>query len=486
MPRWLGILGWLMVLVGGGGLLLLVFAPGAAARAPLDDELAAVLARAGFTGRVDATLEARLGRRLDPRLADLGRLLWFDTVTGLNGDNTCAGCHSPTNGFGHTQPLAIGIDNNGVVGPGRVGPRNMRRTPMALNTAFYPRLMWNSRFAALSGDPFDNRAGLLFPAPEGLSLSAQPHLLVAQAFIPPTERNEAAGFAFPGDNAALRAEVMRRLNGVPEYRRRFGAVFPEVRAGRPITYEHFARALAEFEYTLTFADAPIDRFARGERGALTADEKRGGLLFFGRAGCVACHAVAGEANEMFSDFRDHNIGVPQLVPRATNAQFDGPAANEDFGRAEITGDPADRYAFRTAPLRNAAMQPAFMHDGAFATLEGAIRHHLDPLGSARGYDPAGHGLPADLAGRIGPLDPILARLDPLLAAPPALSEGEVCQLAAFVGGGLLDPGATPDRLRHLVPQAAPSGRAMLRFDFPARRPGVPPGGPTGCGAGPSP
>ena len=93
--------------------------------------------------------------------------------------------------------MAIGIDNNRIVGPHRTGPRNQRRTPLAANTALYPTLMWNSRFAALSGDPFDNSAGLQFPPPEGLSLSNLPHLLVAQAFIPPTERVEVAGFDFP-------------------------------------------------------------------------------------------------------------------------------------------------------------------------------------------------------------------------------------------------------------------------------------------------
>ena len=198
-----GIVGFAVVWVV---LLYTSMAAAHARRAPtesrLDRELAAVLRTAGFTGRIEATLEGRIGRRIDPQLADLGRMLWFDTITGLNNDNTCAGCHSPTNGFGDTQSIAIGIDNNGVVGPHRAGPRNMRRTPMVINTAFFPKLMWNSRFAALSGNPFDNSAGFLFPPPEGLSLSHQPHLLVAQAFIPPTERTEVAGFDFPGDNDA--------------------------------------------------------------------------------------------------------------------------------------------------------------------------------------------------------------------------------------------------------------------------------------------
>jgi len=64
----------------------------------LDQELTAVLREAGFTGRIEASLESRLGRKINPKLADIGRLLWFDTITGLNDDNTCAGCHSPTAG----------------------------------------------------------------------------------------------------------------------------------------------------------------------------------------------------------------------------------------------------------------------------------------------------------------------------------------------------------------------------------------------------
>src|SRR5687767_10925617 len=102
--------------------------PADAAIAQREDDLDAILrrylAQLGFTGRVAATLETRLGRRLDRQLADVGRMLWFDPITALNDDNSCAGCHSPTNGFGDTQSIAIGIENNSVVGPGRRGPRN--------------------------------------------------------------------------------------------------------------------------------------------------------------------------------------------------------------------------------------------------------------------------------------------------------------------------------------------------------------------------
>ena len=109
------------------------YQPGvAAANDNTDAELGRALANSGFSGRIESTLVPRLGRPLNPQLANLGRMLWFDVVGGLHSDNTCGGCHSPTNGFGDTQSIAIGIQNNNIVGPHRTGPRNQRRTPMAI------------------------------------------------------------------------------------------------------------------------------------------------------------------------------------------------------------------------------------------------------------------------------------------------------------------------------------------------------------------
>lgn len=433
----------------------------ATASPDVDAVLRSYLASQGFTGRTASTLESRLGRAINHPLADIGRQLWFDPIQGLNEDNACAGCHSPTNGFGDTQPIAIGIENNGVVGPGRTGPRNQRRTPMAINTAFYPTLMWNSRFHANSGDPFDNSQGFVFPAPEGQTLSYLPHLLTAQAFIPPTERVEAAGFHFPGNNDDIRGEVLRRLNASSNYRRLFARVFPPVKAGGRITFDDVGRAIAEFEFTLVFANAPIDRYARGEMNALTPAQKRGAELFFGRARCVTCHAVAGNSNEMFSDFRQHVAAIPQIVPTSGNVTFDGPGANEDFGLEQVTGNPADRYAFRTSPLRNVALQRAFMHNGAFLRLEDAIRYHLDAGVGAGQFSTS--PLPADLQGPMAPAQPLLDRLDPLLREPVELTPAEFDDLVEFVRNGLLDPAAESRHLRRLIPEKLPSGRTSLIF-----------------------
>src|SRR6186997_860164 len=77
------------LVVAAFGLLLLASQPlFGAGQDPLDAQLRSRLAQLGFTGDVESTLETRLGRRVDPRLANIGRLLWFDTVTGLHGDNS--------------------------------------------------------------------------------------------------------------------------------------------------------------------------------------------------------------------------------------------------------------------------------------------------------------------------------------------------------------------------------------------------------------
>jgi len=470
----------------------------------LDRQLTAALHAAGFTGRVEESLPQRLGRPVNRQLADLGRLLWFDKSGGLHSDNTCGGCHSPATGFGDSQSIAIGVQNNNLVGPHRDGPRNQRRTPAAVNTAFYPNLMWNGRFAALSGDPFDNSAGFSFPQPEGTTRFGPydpvvTHLLIAQAHIPPTELVEVAGFTgtrgtigpefdqfddglgsvVPAPDASgfrnepIRQAVLERLNSTPAYRQKFGALFPAVAAGAPIDFVMFGRAIAEFEFTLVFANAPIDRYARGEKAALSEAQKRGALIFFGKGNCVQCHALAGQSNEMFSDFRMHVIGVPQIAPAfgvgKGNVIFDGPGQNEDFGLEQITGNPADRYKFRSSPLRNAALQPAFFHNGAFTRLGDAIRHHLDVARSLRDYDPITAGLDNDLTLPIGPMAPVLARLDPLLATPLELRPDEVHDLVAFVRDGLLDERARKENLCKLVPRGVPSGFSLLQFErCPAR------------------
>jgi len=474
----------------------------------LDASLASVLQGAGFTGTMEASLERRLGRSLDTRLVNLGRLLFFDNVLALHEDNACAGCHSPAFGLGDSQTMAIGVQSNQIVGPLRTGPRNQRKAPTVINAAMLPRLMLNGRITAVSGDPFDNSRGFAFPAPEGhlqkfpAGDSRFPTLLSAQGLLPFVSLFEMAGFTgartrpffrtmpefhalddgrgtrLPNDtnhtdfrdpgflNEEIRDLVLQKLQKIGGYRLGFADVFGGSRAaGFHIQDWMVGQALAEFQMSLVLADAPIDRFARGDRSAMTDAQKRGALLFFGEAGCVRCHAAGGGSNEMFSDFQVRVLGVPQVLPAGFgpglgNVVFDGQARTEDFGAEQATGLPSDRYKFRTTPLRNVAIQRAFFHNGAFTRLDDAIGHHLDVAGSIAAYHPGVAGLDPDL--RRGP-DVPLAVVDPLVQQPTPLSASERNDLLAFVRDGLLDPRARPEHLCHLVPRTVPSGMPVLVF-----------------------
>jgi len=541
----------------------------------LNRQLREILAQNQFTGQVESTLEQRLGRRIDPAKAELGRLLFFDKFVGLHGDNSCAGCHSPMNGFGDSQSIAIGVENNDFVGPRRMGPRNQRRTPSVVNTAFYPNLMWNGRFSVVSGDPFDNSKGFVFPPPEGTTRfpGGDPdfqHLLQAQAHIPPTELSEAAGFTgICGDsvsssrfqtksnggarlvkkagnsrinavfdssvtsavkvfvspdqgiqtndppidfcqfdvpaigrtgvplpppvrvkrpdggfdefrNEPIRDVLAGRLNANESYRRQFHAAFPELGPNDPITFAMFGQAVAEFEFSVTFMNAPIDRFARGEDAAMSPAQKRGALLFFGKASCVQCHAVAGGSNEVFSDFKMHVAGIPQIAPKFGAGLGDVPFrnargefsedGNQDFGLFDITEANEDIYKFRTSPLRNLAVQPAFFHNGAFTSLSEALRHHLDAIELGPRYDPVRAGVAADLTHNTGPIAPVLRRLDPALSKLPHLSDQEFSDLLAFLHDGLLDPRARPEFLRRFIPASVPSQLPLQVFESTPPRP----------------
>ena len=460
-----------------------------------DAPLKTALKNAGFTGRIESTLPTRLRRPINAALADLGRILFFDKVMNLHDDNSCAGCHAPTNGMGDSQPMAIGVQNNDVVGPHRQGPRNQRRSPAVINTIFYPALMWTPRFFAISGDPFNSPQGFQFPPPENV-VTGEPTLLAAQGALPATELVEAAGFngitenpgpfserffifddglgqVLPAPDATgfhnfpIQAAVQKRLNDIDEYLDLFGRVFNGgyrlPRGG--ITLSMRRRAVAEFQASITAANAPLDRFARGETTSMTAGQKRGALVFFGKGKCVSCHKVSGNSNEMFSDFKAHRIGGPQIFPAfglgTGNVIFDGAGENEDFGFAQVTGNAADRYTFRTAPLRNLKVARAYFHNGAFGSIANAIRHHLDVATSLRNYTTTANNVPSDL--RKGPFQAMLsAGIDPILRTPIYLTSQEFSDLVEFVRDGLFDPRAAD--LCRLIPASVPSGLPLQLFE----------------------
>ena len=138
------------------------------------------------------------------------------------------------------------------------------------------------------------------------------------------------------------------------YRRQFVSAF-----GTEQTIDDVARALASYVRTIVTGDSPYDRYAAGDRSALSAAAQRGLGIFRGKGGCSACHS-----GPTFTDERFHNTGV---------AWRTGVVADE--GRARVTHADKDRGAFKTPTLREVARTAPYMHDGSFATLEQVIYYY---------------------------------------------------------------------------------------------------------------
>ena len=205
--------------------------------------------------------------------------------------------------------------------------------------------------------------------------------------------------------------MVARLRETPRYVELFNAAYGD---GTVIEAPHIGRAIAAFERTLVAMDSPFDRYQRGDRSALTAQQIRG-LDAFDDAGCDRCHD-----GPMFSDFDLEAEGV------AEHPLLDEP----DVGDG--------RFRFRTPSLRNVALTAPYMHNGTLATLADVLAFYdegdsLNPNVAQRGN---GNGV---------------ARLSRNFRRVDNMSEREQAAIVAFLEA-LTDP-----NFDRTVPAEVPSG-----------------------------
>ncbi len=429
---------------------------------------------------------------------ELGRLLFFDHALSVVEQTSCGTCHHAAFQFADARTIARGVfcelvpdvsitcedpptDGGDVVGPQRTAPLNSRNTPALLNAALFPRQMWNARFrfvdtSSTDVNECDAGEGFRLTEPEGDMFVRS--LLTAQAHIPVTELVEMAGdyegTGIPEEpdhaNPEIREAVVTRLDFDPNYRPLFEAAYPDdpalmlypgdpvVTPAHDLSYLAIADALAYFQETLIFTDAPWDAYLRGDDAALSDAAKRGAILFYEDGRCASCHA-----GNLFSDFENHNIGVPQVGPGTGRSAPGDPAyaglTNWDFGLEEITTLRGDRFKFRTPPLRGVALTAPYMHNGAYATLEDAIRHHVDPAAAWASYD-LGQIEPDMQAFGLNPAAPVFDVRNPVvLGREPGqrridLTDAEIADVIEFLKA-LTDPRMLD--LAHLAPAEVPSG-----------------------------
>ncbi|WP_420629376.1 FG-GAP-like repeat-containing protein [Candidatus Leptofilum sp.] len=389
----------------------------------------------------------------------LGRALFWDPILSGNKDIACVTCHHPNLGTGDELALSIGTGGQGL-GPERVLLPTARQVLVPRNaTPIYNLgldgmdvMFWDGRVSAIPDGQFDS------PANDDMPYNLA-NVVAVQAMFPVTSQDEMRGH--PGEidifgqrNSLSRIRnhqitlmwemLMAELLAVPAYQQMFQAAYPTVPLDE-LTFAHAANALAAYQMdTFTFLDSPWDRYLRGDESALSPAALAGAELFYGEAGCADCHS-----GSLLSDMQFHNIGVPQIGPgKGNEAPF-------DYGRARETGDESDLFAFRTPPLRNVAITGPWMHNGAYATLEAVIRHHLNPREAVTTYDFGQLSLLV-LAEDSGDTAVHTVALNaPSFAIPQVtLTDSEITVLLAFLES-LTSPSALD--LSHTIPDSVPSG-----------------------------
>jgi cytochrome c peroxidase len=246
---------------------------------------------------------------LDPKRVALGERLFSDPRLSGNNSRSCGSCHPLDKAAVDGNARATALD----------GQARLRNTPTLYNVALNFSFNWDGATTTL-----EDHAERLLGNPAVMN-SKWPALL-----------------------AKLRAD--------PDYPTLFITSFAD-----GLTQANVLNALATFERSLVTPNARIDRYLRGERQALTAEELQGYRLFKSY-GCIACHQgmnIGGNLFQKFGVFRSPN------APRTAQVLA-------DVGRYRVTSIDRDRGVFRVPSLRNVALTAPYFHDGRAPTLGIAV------------------------------------------------------------------------------------------------------------------
>ncbi len=241
---------------------------------------------------------------VDPARAALGRALFHDLRLSQNNNQSCATCHQAGHGGADPRPLSPG------------GPYMLRNTPSVYNSAFNFRQGWIGSYSGIDG-VLEHVMGTTPGAPSAWDI------------------------------------VASRLTGDSATSAHFNQVY-----GDDISAALVKDALGSYLKSLV-TPSRFDRYLRGDKGALSADEKAGYAKFKGY-GCVSCHQGINVGGNLYQKF-----GVMREL--AADA---GMAA--DLGRHALSRRPEDRHMFRVPSLRNVALTAPYFHNGSVATLEEAV------------------------------------------------------------------------------------------------------------------
>ncbi len=271
--------------------------------------------------------------------ATLGRALFYDPRLSANETVSCASCHQQEHAFADPAVLSLGFDGG--------------------ETARHGMPLVNLRWVASGAMFWDERAPTL-----------------EDQVLGPIQDEVEMGMSLD--------ELEARLASIPEYDALFAAAFGDTTASA----DRVARSLAQFVRALASTDSPYDAGLAAAGGdprpdfaGLSAAENRGKALFFGPAGCAACHTAVGlqpgERPSQASVF---------FLDRAANNGLDLDSS-ADPGVGGVTGDARDDGRFKSPSLRNVAVTGPYMHDGRLETLADVVEHYRSGVQPHPNLDP---------------------------------------------------------------------------------------------------
>lgn len=243
---------------------------------------------------------------VDPARAALGRALFHDLRLSRDNTQSCASCHQLQHGGADPRPLSLG--------PG--GLPMLRNTPSIYNSNFNFSQAWTGSYSGIGG-VLDHVMGVTDAVPSAWDI------------------------------------VVSRLTGDQLMGERFKRVY-----GDDVRADLVQDALASYVKSLV-TPSRFDRYLRGDKHALSADEKSG-YAKFKSYGCVSCHQginVGGNLYQKFGAMRELGKDAPIAA---------------DLGRFALTRREGDRHMFRVPSLRNVALTAPYFHNGSVATLDEAV------------------------------------------------------------------------------------------------------------------
>jgi len=366
-----------------------------------DTELSIFIKSEKLTGNA---LQGKVTPHISDAKAQLGMHLFFSKSLGADRDSACVTCHHPLLGGGDNLSLSIGVGavNADILGKGRRhdassshydgGPLVPRNAPTTFNIAGWNSVLFHDgRVAHITSKNISTPDSGHLIADE----LATKNLASAQSRFPITSPEEMKGFNHENkDNQEIREYVASRLGGYGEgkdelkdtgyWLNKFQTALNEPNGSSKelITEQNIAMLIGEYENSQVFTNTPWKDYVEGDKGAISTSAKAGAILFYksikeGGANCVSCHS-----GDFFTDEKFYNIAMPQLG----NGKGDGDEGIEDFGCLSTTGIERDKYAFRTPSLLNVEVTGPWGHTGAYTSLEGVIRHHLNPKEAIQNYD----------------------------------------------------------------------------------------------------